>query len=364
MKTRSPSGLIIPGLKATVRGEVRWQVLDERGVPEVPRNENGFAIAEAGGVAQSNLITNLGMDRMPSQSVFTTNPDSTSHWRRYLRVGTGSVEPAFADVDLGAQVESPSAAFLSFTPDTQTFALDTTDNVWRAVLTTRRTLQMTANRNLTEFGFSNVATAGDLRIRELFRDGGGVPVTVTVLSGKYIKVDHTLTIEIPAPAAGATVVRNIDTYDAGGALVSSVPYTLRYGLTTDVAGGGNIYWARSWDPAFAPLAMYRMRSSIAYERINAGSWTFNDSTGQFDGSDAASYGLGGYVDGTYYRDKAAAWIPGEGAGTMHGYIANSLGTNTAFRPSGVFVHFDSPATYVRGELDLMTVASRSSWARA
>jgi hypothetical protein len=67
---RTPGGLVVP-LRARLSGRVRWQVLDERGVPEIPRNPSGFAIGPVEGVEQSNLITDSGLNAVASYNVFS-----------------------------------------------------------------------------------------------------------------------------------------------------------------------------------------------------------------------------------------------------------------------------------------------------
>lgn len=64
--------------------------------------------------------------------------------------------------------------------------------------TLTRVLTLTANQNLSEFGlFTNTASGGTLTVYELFRDTLGVPITITIPSGKKIRVDHKLTVRIP-----------------------------------------------------------------------------------------------------------------------------------------------------------------------
>src|SRR5690554_6067056 len=94
-----PTGFSLP-LKVGLRGRFRWQVLDDRGVPEVPRTESGHTIGPAEGIEQDNLFLDQGLENLfsdgsPSADIFSPSTNSNGNFfRSTLHVGTGSTEPS------------------------------------------------------------------------------------------------------------------------------------------------------------------------------------------------------------------------------------------------------------------------------
>lgn len=76
-----------------------------------------------------------------------------------------------------------------------------------------RVYTVTANGNFTEFGFSPLTNGTQLNIVENFRNAGGIAVTLSILSGKKIRVDHTL--EVRLPLLTQQVSMDIESVDAG-----------------------------------------------------------------------------------------------------------------------------------------------------
>jgi len=85
--------------------------------------------------------------------------------------------------------------------------------VFTADLTVSRVATLAANQNLTEWGIftTGAVTGGLLGIYELFRDGGGSPIAVTIPLGKKVRVDHRLVIRIPfTPQTKKFVIERLD----------------------------------------------------------------------------------------------------------------------------------------------------------
>ena len=365
---QQPSGLYLP-LRATLKGRLRWQVLDERGVPEVPRNPSGFAIGPAEGIEQPNLITDLGLDQIAAYNAFDTNPTSSSTWRRYLAVGTGSTAPAAGDTILASEVQR-AASSGTFGDGSVTYELDTANNVWRATIVVNRVVTMTADRNLTEFGFSPASSVA-IGIRELLRDASDNPITVSLLTDKSLLVEHTLTIEIPAPAAGNAATINIEEYDAANNLVNTIAQDIIHGgfYHSGFAGGVSLpnspfaIWAphsaklgtTSSDGASNPTAtvgIVPFASAVAYARSVSNTI-----------SNVQSLATETYVSGSYQRIKRATFAAGEANGALYG-IATATARVAASRYSGWMLVFDSPATYTKQSTDTLRAGFISSWDRA
>lgn len=363
---QSEGGLYLP-LGATVKGRVRWQVLDERGVPEIPRTPSGIPVGPVEGVEQDNLITDLGMDHIGQYSVFKPAPNSTqiTPARYYLAVGTGSGAPDAADVTLDNEVQR-AASSGSFAAGDTTYALDTVNDVFRAEALVTRVVTMTDDRNLTEFGFSPAASDA-IGIRELLRDGGGNPITVSLLNGKTIRVDHTYTIEIAAPPSGHAATIDVEEYDAGNNLVNTIPYDIIHGGNADNANAEAVFGV--WHPAdatrsnegnvnnaYARRGKYRT-APTAYSR------TLNDSAS----TSVAGVALAGYTPGSHQRVKRFTVGSGDANVPWYGfsitYYTSSSGSNS-FPRMGWIVLFDDPVTYTKQSTDTLRFGFVSTWARA
>ena len=363
-RPHKPGGLFVP-VRATLRGRTRWSVLDERGIPEVPRGPSGFALAPIEGVEGPNLITNAGLDNAAVRSVRTAATGTT--WRGHLAVGAGSTAPAVTDTALDSEVERASSIG-SYTAPAAVYELDTTDNVWRATIPVLRVVTMTATRNLTEYAFFPGATGVNANIRELLRDGGGTPITVSLLTGKSIRVDHDLIIEIPAPAAGHSGSINVDHYDATDTLVSTTAYSIVHGghVQGTTVQDPFLYGPfGGWDPATNSVHGVRgFNTSFAYARVNAFA-----SEDRIPATGASLSGAGAweaYVVGTYERTYRMTVPVGSGNEAWYGYYTSTNVTtgSAGWIRSGWMVLFDGPATYTKQETDTLRVGYVSSWARA
>lgn len=373
---RSPGGLFLP-LHAKLSGRVRWQTLDERLVPEVPRSPSGVPVAPIEGGEQSNLITDAGLDALATVSCHTLTPNG---WRSRFHVGTGSTEPDVTDTALDAEVQS-SETYSPYAYGSASGSYDSGTEVITADLLITRIIQMSANHNLTEFGLSPNGLT-DLAIRELFRDGVGDPVTVSLLNGKYIKLDHTLRIELPAPTAGASATIDVEEYDAANSLVATTPYDVIYGPvlpsgydSSDIVGthfalvGSYSYSTMSilhlWNPAFsnASVGLARVENAKAYNPVNGVASTY--SSGDFDPSstslldDAANET---YVSGSYERIKRATVSTGDANGAWEGAFIGDKRSKSKY--AFWLMLFDSPATYTKESTDTLRVGIKQTWARA
>lgn len=365
-KQSEPGGLHLP-LGATVKGRVRWQVLDERGVPEVPRTPSGIPVGAAEGVEQDNLITDLGMDHIGQYSTFKTTPTTTqiTPARYYLAVGTGSGAPDAADVTLDNEVQR-AASSGSFAAGDTTYALDTVNDVFRAEALVTRVVTMTDDRNLTEFGLSP-ASSDAIGIRELLRDGGGNPITVSLLNGKSLLVDHTYTIEIAAPPSGHAATIDVEEYDAGNNLVNTIPYDIIHGGNADNANAEAVFgvWhpcdatrnnVGSSNPTYPRRGKY-LTTPIAYSR------TLDDTAS----TSVAAVSLAGYTPGSHQRVKRFTVGAGDANAPWYGFSITyytGVSGSAPFNRMGWIVLFDDPVTYTKQSTDTLRVGFVSTWARA
>lgn len=350
------SGIYVP-VPATLAGRARWQVLDERGVPEIPRNPSGFAIGPVEGVENPNLITDAGMDAIATQRAAT---NAATGIRHYLAIGTGSTAPDVTDTTLDSEVQrTASAGTFSVGGTTTGYEGSGASRICYAEYRTTRAPTMTADRNLTEYGFSHLSAAGGaLNIRELFRDELGDPVTISLLNGKTLKLDHTLRMELPASPDGYVSTFDFDRYDATNVYTGTDSYDVIAGLCirNDPASISALF-AGHWEPSdaltgFFEGAGYYNTSPFAWARgfVNIAS-----------GRSPAKLAVQTYTAGTYEREKSGTIAAGNEVATWNGIIfVSDVGNEYAY----LHVLFTDPTTFVKTSTETVQLALVSSWARA
>lgn len=89
-----------------------------------------------------------------------------------------------------------------------------------------------ANRTITGYGF-RYANSGPYAIVERFRDANGNPISISLLAGKQVRVEHEMITWFDARPQPTTL--NIDEYDAADQYVRTV--SLPVTLATQVPGG-------------------------------------------------------------------------------------------------------------------------------
>ena len=151
---------------------------------------------------QHNLILDGGYDLPPTYG-FTG-------LAQYAAVGTGSTAPSAGDTALEAEVartrnipsgESDQTAH----PSTGRYELTRVREFTEAEV---------GGQNLTEWGWAPAST-GQLFTRELFRDGNGTPVTLTLASDQRLRLIYTYALDMAptgaSPGAFSLNMQNIGT---------------------------------------------------------------------------------------------------------------------------------------------------------
>jgi len=128
--------------------------------------------------SQSNLITDAGLQMLAGTT-----------WRnmgQYMAVGTGNTPPAYSDVALNAPVGGR-------VPSSQQMMTRPSNGVYKLPFSAVVSDGPGTAANFTEWGFSPPNT-GPLWCRELFKDGGGVPVVVTKDDSQQLRLNYTITV--------------------------------------------------------------------------------------------------------------------------------------------------------------------------
>lgn len=334
---------------ARMKGRMRWQVLDADGNPEWPVGPDGRPINYGGGW-QDNLITDRGLNRVPVAHVFrpnSTSGETSGGWRNYLALGTGSTTPDVTDAALANEVQRGNT---NGALNAVSYTLDTVNNVIRGRLVRDVQVTMSADRNLTEYGLSDEASVG-VNIRELFRDDMGDPITISLLNGKTLRLQHQLDVEIPAPSAGATGEFTIHELDAANNPVGDTDYDIIYGPTGNVERALKVVW----NPAETGIAnhwAWRLTTN-AYNRVTmvAGA----GATGTDSQLVATTY-----VGDSFERVKRATI-----AAATANYNGEWRGIGFYGGIDGGFAFcFDDPATFTKVNTHTLRVGLISSWGRA
>ena len=274
-----------------------------------------------------NLITDTGMDRIGSGAFYD--------FCQCLQVGTGNTAPAYTNTALVARRQGVNRGLNP--------ALTYDGNVCVATMTfTFATGQ--ASGVLAELGLS-VTTSGTLSTRALFRDSGGTPITVTVLSDEELVVTYRLRFT-------PSLTTDSQVYNRKG-----VDYTVTLRpAQVGVAVGHNLHSAGR----LSAFAYTGTGASVIARRFIGGSGVgdysaFPSGTAQNIEEQFATRTYGTYTNGTYYRDDTYAMA------SAQQNVANVTGWEFYGYPVRIQIGV-SPAIS-KTSADALGFTVRTSWSR-
>lgn len=346
--------LLVKAPTARLKGLMRYSFLDENDQPTFAHDQHGRRIW--GGHWMPNLITDTGMDALVTQPVRSYQAVSTQQqtWRAYLHIGTGSTEPAYSDASLDSEVqEGNSDGGFS---DVYTHN-DPDGGEITAEYQVTRVITLEGNQNLTEYGFSSTS-GGSLNIRELFRDGEGDPITISITAGKKIRVDHKLIVTLPWGAQSQSF--DILEYDIGDNLIAT------HSMTADC----------TFVAVDANNRTKLFMLALPYEHLSGG--TLRKQMGVFTSAPSTSpttsaaptdhtnnVTIAAYTPGSHKLTMSSVFTEAQANGTLYGYvckIASSSGQND-HDDQGYRVVFNTPATFTKADTHTLELAVELSWAR-
>lgn len=269
-----------PSVSAGLEGWVGWQLIDRQGR------------AVSGG-EQHNLILDTFLDQIGTTQTLD-GLASLHNFLSHFAVGVGSVAPDVTDTALDSELARTATQTASSTTRVA-------NGVYELMLEREFDFGV-GNGNLTEFGFAAGASS-QMLVRELFRDAGGNPVTITKTSSYKLRIRYTLTVTLS-------------------------PVTLATPASFTIAGLGVINGAHSWNGSrsgndlfvFARLAQGRVQNfptggPVVKPRLVPTVFTEYS-------TDLSSYGSGdmsnvdstdAYVPGSYERAiTTSTWETGNG----------------------------------------------------
>ncbi len=252
-----------------------WQVLDRRG-RVVQEGETHNLILDR---AYNDGIAAFGFLGITSVAV----------------VGTGSTTPAATDTLMAAEVARTNT-IPSGESDSYTRVADGDYEITRV---RQFTAAQVGGQNLTEFGWSGSSTANDpVEVRELFRDAGGTPITVSPGVDQELRLIYKMAVSFrPVVAQSVAIpITNLGTINAQFVL-----------NPTKTIGEGN-GWADLW--LLDNIAKGSFNHVNSYDDI----YFFAG-----DAPPVASYGDTGEVSGNFWSvmPSVAAYTSGDRKRTMN-----------------------------------------------
>jgi len=267
-----------------------------------------------------NLLTNNFLDLVGSSTTnLVAQQYNNTGLIRYLQLGTGSTAPTNADTALA----TPIAVFSNITTTAQTYGYvaGPPDYWWYKIW--REFSEAQANGNLSELGFWTADTAGTLVNRQLIKDSGGTPITITKTSADKLRISYEFRVYPPAADVSGTVTLATIDYD----------YTIRANDVDDdsFAQGGwigpiqNARWGNSVSNSFK----YGTTQTLAARTANMSLGTSGNPT---------SMTYASYSGGTYYRDLEVRADPADSnlTGGIGCFKLSWTGLNNFHAWQGVF----------------------------
>ena len=272
-----------------------------------------------------NLITDLGLDRIGSES--------TANTYRYCHVGTGTTPPAPLDTQLANYLASVSASSTtengnSGTPDFYS---------WRR-FTWVSNIGALGNNILTEIGVSGSTASGLLFSRDLIKDSAGNPSTFPISSDEQLAATYELRLYPPLGDVEAEVQIGSNTHDT--ITRAAVANSAQWGILTNT--GSNVNFQASSSAGLTQV----YEGDIGSITGLPGGRTVNATSGTIDTLP--------YVNGSHYRDMSAGWSPATGAISVRS-------ATFAFNCCRFQVQYDPPIPKQANEF--LTLRQRVSWGR-
>jgi len=285
-----------------------------------------------------NIVLDVGLDTLATEDFgLRGTAGSNSNNASTLNVGTGSSTPVIDQSGLDSYLTATQSLYGS-----TTHGYDTDDPIHRWSKTTYEFAIGTCTGNLTEVGLSSDVNI-DYFNRQLFKDAGDNPITITVASDEGLRVTCTLYLygdmQPGDTIAGSFLLNGSDTID----------YSRE--LTTDTG------WL-SYPPIDCMGALFRA--------VEDGCQLSTLGTGFSGGTDADSFNQLSYTDGDFYMDTEYIWSPGAFIGDISSIYFKAL-----FPPpfGGIevrdqeFSAFRLTPTITVTDTDEVTITMRRAWAR-
>jgi len=156
---------------------------------------------------QHNLILNAAYDTLIPQYGFLL-------LHSYAAIGTGSTPPAATQTNLANEVVRTRRDDTGSTSGSYSIIYTGTPGVYDLQVVREFVESEVGGRNLTEWGFSPISNAnGTLMARELFRDGSGNPIVITLATDQRLRLIYKIRVTIsPVSQAVSLNISGLGTF--------------------------------------------------------------------------------------------------------------------------------------------------------
>lgn len=280
-----------------------------------------------------NLITNAGLDAMATLGL---SPGGAA-LLTYAAVGTGSTTPANTDTTLVAEITPSSSNRTSAnggTADSLSYVSGTPD--YYSFVRTYLFDFSQGNGNLTEIGLFTASSSGTMWTRQLLKDSGGTPTTITKTSSDQLKITYTLQLyPLQSDVTGSVTISTV-----------SYSYTIRAANVGPTTRYIDVFYYGSQG-----YAMKAHSDAIAAR-------TSEPSAGSISPS---SHSTATYTSGNYYLEDTSVWSSAVanfgGSGITSFRLWSPGGTGSFIMQMGV-----SPG-FAKDNTKQLTLVTRKSWGR-
>lgn len=403
-----------------VGGRVRYTFLDPETGERIPAINAETGEEVWGGEWYSNMITDAGLDRLATINLLENGfgagspltltgslPDIKESSGAVTAQQTGDVVTAssafFAVDDVGRAIvwaDGSNARIIAFnsatsvqvdktqvvasqaferwhvdiatlpgpldagTTGASSVAASWDDDDWILTVTTWRQVELAESRNINGFGLGVVGVgATNALIIENLRDSGGNPITVSMLAGKAVRLDHVF--EFRYPRANKAVQVQVDEYDAANQLVGSTTHEADLWLAPQTLSAGAVEGAfRAINPS--TFRVVTNTSNINFVARFLGERPFtpggiaSGTPSYTPSATSLSGGLGAYTAGSRRRVLWLEAAAGYANGDVYGVLFRS---SSSGRFGAMILQFRAGEQFVKASSHTLRIGYEISWDR-
>lgn len=237
------------------------------------------------------------------------------------------------------------------------------DDYWITNRFLWRQVELSENMNLNAVSMGDDNSGTRANVIELIRDASGNPITVSLLAGKAVRVDHMLTIRFPRAPKRVDV--HIDEYDAGNQFVGRT--TLEADLWHKPSSFSDTALERMW-PVVLPSSMnISTGSGNGGSRLLAQTQYVPGETGSSYGvayapptSSSMSYERAPYTPGTRRRVGTLTAAAAYANGPVHGVLFRNQATGSA---EDLVIQFADNEFFTKESTHTLAFGYELSWDR-
>jgi hypothetical protein len=277
-----------------------------------------------------NTILDQGLDRMGATA--------SAEIINSAQVGTGTTAPSTTQTSLTSFLAGvnrgspyPNSSVNSGSPNYQSL------KTWIFTFT-----QGAVVGTISEVGVGWASTGATLFSRELIRDGGGSPITLSLTAIDQLIIYYELTFTPTITTGSGSVVLNSITYNYSSRLLRAASFA----ETPFVVLGQRLAFIQD---------VYTFQSGASLAAITA---NFPNGT-QISSGTQSSITTGSYTTGNYYLDKSVFWDVGRAndAGGIGALMVDLTG-------AGIYYQIVFTTPIPKTNTQQLTLVLRFSWARA